>query len=137
MLKRIAAFVAVALLLASLLAVAQIFRYEYFYEGNMRIDKLSGHRQYHCSIDESWKESLDTCQSLLYQSHANPALRATPPPAPCMPHSQYIKESQAKGWLCSGKFEDSRPLCWNDENSNNLMEPWEQAASGAHKVCMQ
>lgn len=124
--KKIAS-ISVIFLIGLLVAVLQIFRYEYFYEGGMRIDKVTGERQYHCYLDEKWKDSLLACNSIGV-SNTPPESQASlknPLDQQCTTHKQYIKASLSKGFICIVKLEDGKPGCGRDRDNSGVLKPWE------------
>lgn len=137
MLKKTALSVFAILFTALLVATFQIFRYEYFYQGSVRVDKVTGVRQYHCIFDEQWKGSVDVCSAIQPDSKKNSAVQAknTERPVQCFSHKQYIDTSLATGFICLGKLEDGRPSCGRDDNRNALIEPWELNWDGMAKLC--
>lgn len=114
-------------------AFLQILRYEYHYQGHLRIDRLTGQHQYHCSHTNNWENSLADCgsaqtvtpqkdQGTLITRDSGPRVR---PAIPCISAADYIAKSERQGLTCQRSGPGAYPMCGQDRNSNGTIEPWE------------
>ena len=141
MFKKTAVAAALTIALMGVLAIIQLSRYEYHYEGHLRVDRLTGKHQYHCASVNDWRLSQGDCpstheleriakQSLPKLANAEPELS----PKKCLSDAEYMERSKLQGFNC--QLSNGRPLCGIDRNGNGILEPWELNGEGFSLLCL-